>query len=134
MPQPPITTSEAVTTGVRVEVRARYSEDHSAPSQSQWFFVYTITITNEGDQRVQLLTRHWTIVDATGKTEEVHGPGVVGETPVLEPGHAFEYTSGCPLPTPFGSMTGTYEMVRSDGTRFEAEIGLFELRQPVAIH
>ena len=129
-----VTTSEALTDGVRVEVRARYSEDHSAPSRSRWFFLYTIRISNEGEQAVQLLTRHWTIVDATGEAEEVHGPGVVGETPVLEPGEMFEYTSGCPLSTPFGSMTGTYEMARGDGTRFDAEIAVFELRQPIAIH
>jgi ApaG protein len=134
MSTPPITTSEAVTQGVRIVVQARYSPDHSAPESSEWFFLYTIQISNEGDQPVQLLTRHWTIVDGTGNTEEVHGPGVVGETPTLEPGQTFEYTSGCPLPTPFGTMAGNYEMTRGDGTRFEAEIGLFELRQPISIH
>lgn len=127
-------TSEAVTEGVRVSVRARYSEEHSSPQQSQWFFLYTITIANESEHSVKLVNRNWLILDATGKSEEVHGPGVVGEQPALEPGQAFEYTSGCPLPTPFGSMSGTYEMTREDGTSFEAEVRLFQLRQPNAIH
>jgi ApaG protein len=129
-----VTTSEAVTDGVRVTVRARYSHEHSDPQQSQWFFLYTITIANESKQSVQLVNRNWLILDATGKAEEVHGPGVVGEQPALEPGHAFEYTSGCPLSTPFGSMSGSYEMTREDGTTFEAEVKLFQLRQPNAIH
>lgn len=128
------TSSEAVTSGVRVQVRARYSAEHSSPPQSRWFFLYTITISNEGRSTVQLINRHWTIVDGTGHTEEVHGPGVVGEQPVLEPGQRFEYTSGCPLPTPFGSMAGTFDMARRDGTRFEAEVGLFQLIRPGSIH
>ncbi len=82
------TSSEALTAGVRVQVRARYSAEHSSPPQSRWFFLYTITIGNEGDTTVQLINRHWTIVDGTGHTEEVHGPGVVGEQPVLEPGQS----------------------------------------------
>lgn len=131
---PPITTSEAVTEGVRVNVRARYSAEHSDPGRSRWFFLYTIRISNEGAQTVQLTDRHWYIVDGSGRTEEVQGPGVVGEQPVLDPGGAFEYTSGCPLTTPFGSMSGAYRMQRNDGTAFEAEVGLFELVQPVAIH
>ncbi|MDP6979645.1 MAG: Co2+/Mg2+ efflux protein ApaG [Myxococcota bacterium] len=126
--------SEAVTEGVRVNVRARHSAEHSSPEQSHWFFLYTITIANESDQSVTLLSRNWLILDGTGKSEEVHGPGVVGKQPALQPGQAFEYTSGCPLPTPFGSMSGTYEMSREDGTHFEAEVRLFQLRQPTAIH
>lgn len=129
-----ISTSEAVTQGVRVTVRARYSPEHSSPQQSQWFFLYTITITNESDQSVKLLNRNWLILDATGKSEEVHGPGVIGEQPALAPGQAFEYTSGCPLSTPFGSMSGSYGMSREDGTRFEVEVRLFQLREPHAIH
>jgi len=128
------THSEAETHGVRVKVRARYSAEHSNPSASRWLFLYTIRIVNEGETPVQLLNRHWTIVDATGHTEEVHGPGVVGEQPLIEPGHGFEYTSGCPLATPFGSMAGSFEMQRADGTQFEAEVGLFELVQPGSIH
>ena len=130
----PVTESEAVTQGVRVQVRARYSEPHSDPNQGHWFFLYTIRIANESSESVQLTDRHWYIVDGSGHTEEVQGPGVVGEQPLLEPGAAFEYTSGCPLTTPFGSMSGSYRMQREDGTAFEAEVGLFELSQPVAIH
>ncbi|MAG30591.1 MAG: Co2+/Mg2+ efflux protein ApaG [Deltaproteobacteria bacterium] len=128
------TTSEAETAGIRVHVRAQFSPEHSSPSSSRWFFLYTIRISNESGTTVQLLNRHWTIVDGTGHTEEVHGPGVVGEQPTLQPGHAFEYTSGCPLPTPFGSMAGTFDMQRSDGTQFEAEVALFQLIQPGSIH
>ncbi len=128
------TSSEAETGGVRVRVRARYSPEHSNPQASRWFFLYTIHIANEGDTTVQLLNRHWTIIDGTGHTEEVHGPGVVGEQPTLEPGQSFEYTSGCPLPTPFGSMAGSFDMQRADGTQFEAEAAIFQLIQPGAIH
>lgn len=126
--------SEALTHGIRVTVRVRYSPENSDPLRGQWFFLYTITIANESDQRVKLINRNWIILDATGKSEEVHGPGVVGEQPELDPGHAFEYTSGCPLTTPFGTMAGTFEMQRQDGTQFEAEVRLFQLRQPHAVH
>jgi ApaG protein len=126
--------SEAVTQGIRVSVHCRYSPEHSQPQRNQWFFLYTIQISNEGDEEVQLLSRHWVIRDATGKVEEVRGPGVVGETPVLEPGGSFEYTSGCPLPTPYGSMEGSYEMVTAKGERFRARIASFQLREPGAIH
>jgi ApaG protein len=119
---------------VRVEVAARYSEEHSDPAHDLWFFLYTIRITNQGDETVQLKNRHWVITDATGKVEEVRGPGVVGEQPVLEPGQSFEYTSGCPLGTPFGSMRGSYDMVSAAGKRFDAEIGEFHMREPGAIH
>ena len=126
--------SEAVTQGIRVTVECRYAPEYSQPHRNQWFFLYTIQIANEGEQQVQLLSRHWIIRDATGRIEEVRGPGVVGETPVLEPGEAFEYTSGCPLTTPFGSMEGTYQMVTEGGERFEAEVARFALREPGAIH
>ena len=129
-----MTQSEASTRGVRVEVRSVYSPEHSDPGNDLWFFLYTITITNEGGNTVQLRNRHWVITDATGHVEEVHGAGVVGEQPVLEPGESFEYTSGCPLPTPFGTMQGTYDMVTDGGDEFDAEIALFSLRQPGAIH
>ena len=128
------TTSEALTDGVRVTVTARYSDAHSNPAGSRWFFLYTIRISNEGETTVQLLNRHWTIIDATGHTEEVHGPGVVGEQPILEPGQGFEYTSGCPLSTPFGSMAGIFDMTRADGTEFEAEVALFRLMRPGSVH
>lgn len=128
--------SEAATHGVRVQVRAEYSAEHSDPQHSQWFFLYTIRIANEGDESVQLLTRHWIITDATGHVEEVQGPGVVGAQPVLGPGEHFEYTSGCPLQTPFGSMEGTFQMVypESDQEGFDATVARFELIEPHAVH
>ena len=127
--------SEACTEGIRVQVRARYSPEHSDPQRSQWFFLYTIRIANEGPGPVQLLTRHWTITDATGHVEEVRGPGVVGVQPRLEPGERFEYTSGCPLHTPFGSMEGTFQMVTDEeGEAFDAEVARFELLEPRAVH
>jgi ApaG protein len=129
-----VTRSEAVTDGVRVRVEARYSAEHSDPRRSEWFFLYTITLSNEGSESCQLLSRHWIIKNGAGKVEEVRGPGVIGEQPVLQPGDAFEYTSGCPLDTPFGSMEGTYQMVREDGSSFDAEIERFELREPTALH
>ncbi len=133
--------SEACTRGVRVEVRARYSPEHSAPQQSQWFFLYTIRIANESDQAVQLLSRHWIITDGTGHVEEVRGPGVVGAQPLLQPGEGFEYTSGCPLSTPFGSMEGTFHMVlpgsgndSGEDDSFDASVGRFELLEPGGLH
>ena len=128
------TNSEAVTRGVRVEVRARYAPQHSNPARNLWFFLYTVRISNEGTQTVQLHNRHWIITDATGRVEEVRGPGVVGEQPVLQPGEAFEYTSGCPLATPFGTMEGSYDMATPAGERFDARIAAFTLREPGAIH
>jgi ApaG protein len=129
-----LSTSETTTNGVCIEVDASYAADHSAPQLGQWFFLYSIRISNVGDETVQLLSRHWIITDATGKVEEVRGPGVVGEQPVLQPGEAFQYTSGCPLATPWGSMRGRYEMRAASGSLFQAEIMSFELRQPDALH
>lgn len=129
-----MSSSESITDGLRVEVEARYSPEHSEPHSNQWFFLYTIRISNEGDETCQLISRHWVIRDATGKVEEVEGDGVVGEQPVLEPGDSFEYTSGCPLQTPFGSMEGSYQMVTEGGSHFDAAIARFELREPSAIH
>jgi ApaG protein len=126
--------SESITRGLRVEVEARYSAEHSQPSANHWFFLYTIRISNEGSETCQLVSRYWLIRDATGQIQEVEGEGVVGEQPVLEPGDSFEYTSGCPLETPFGSMEGHYQMVTADGGHFEAEIARFDLREPGAIH
>jgi ApaG protein len=129
-----VSRSEAVTDGLRVEVDAQYSPENSQPAANQWFFLYTIRISNEGGETCQLMSRHWIIRDATGRIEEVEGDGVVGEQPVLEPGDSFEYTSGCPLPTPFGSMEGSYQMVTERGSHFDAEIARFDLREPGAIH
>jgi len=127
-------TSEAVTRGVRVQVESRYDPERSDPSRHQWFFLYTITIANEGAETVQLLTRHWIITDGAGKVEEVRGPGVVGKQPILKPGESFDYTSGCPLATAFGIMEGTYQMVTSDGELFDARIAPFTLSEPYTVH
>jgi ApaG protein len=126
--------SEALTDGIRVGAEAEFSPEHSQPVSDRWFFLYTITITNEGSETVQLISRHWTITDATGRVEEVRGLGVVGEQPVLDPGQSYQYTSGCPLATPFGSMQGSYQLVTSGGSRFDAEVARFDLRDPGAIH
>jgi len=126
--------SDACTRGVRVRVRSQYVPERSQPERSQWLFAYRISILNEGDETVKLLSRHWRITDATGQLEEVRGPGVVGEQPVLAPGEDFEYTSSCALPTPYGSMAGTYQMITADGERFDAEIAVFTLAEPRAIH
>jgi len=124
--------SDATTDGIRVQVESRFSVEHSAPAQ--WFFLYTVRISNQSTETVQLISRHWIIRDANGRVEEVRGPGVVGDQPVLAPGDSYEYTSGCPLPTPFGSMTGSYQMVTESGTEFDAEIAEFVLREPGSIH
>ena len=126
--------SEATTRGVRIRVQSEYSADQSAPSKNQWFFLYTVTISNESAETVQLLTRHWVITDGTGHIEEVRGPGVVGKQPTMKPGESFEYTSGCPLSTPFGVMEGTYQMVTQNGERFDAKIAPFTLSEPYSVH
>jgi ApaG protein len=127
-------TSEAVTNNVRVEVESRFAPELSQPFQGQWVFYYTVRITNEGDGAVQLLSRHWIITHATGETEDVKGPGVVGEQPVLSPGEAFQYTSRCPLKTSTGVMKGTYQMVTEDGDHFDVEIAPFALHEPYTVH
>ena len=126
--------SEAVTRGVRVHVESEYAPNQSRPAQNQWFFLYTVTITNEGSETVQLLTRHWIITDGTGHVEEVRGPGVVGKQPTLQPGESFEYTSGCPLATPFGVMEGSYQMVGGGGEPFDVKIAPFTLSEPYTVH
>jgi ApaG protein len=125
-----MSSSEATTRNVRVRVQAQYDPSRSSPNQSQWFFLYTVSIKNEGPETVQLISRHWIITDAMGKIEEVKGPGVVGNQPVLAPGQSFEYTSGCPLTTPFGSMHGTYQMVGNGDEKFDIEIAPFTLMEP----
>lgn len=127
-------TSEATTRGVQVRVRSQYSADRSDPFRKQWFFLYTVTITNQGAEPVQLLTRHWIITDGGGQIDEVKGPGVVGKQPTLAPGEFFEYTSGCPLSTPFGIMEGTYQMVTGTGEQFDARIAPFTLSEPYTVH
>ena len=125
-----MSSSETTTRGIRVRVEAEYCPERSQPFKNAWFFLYTVEISNEGQEKVQLVSRHWIITDAREQTEEVRGPGVVGKQPVLNPGQAFQYTSGCPLTTPFGSMRGTYQMVSEDGQNFDIEIAPFTLTEP----
>jgi ApaG protein len=125
-----MSSSEATTRSIRVSVHAQYDTARSRPQQSLWFFLYTVNITNEGKDTVQLISRHWVITDGMGKVEEVQGPGVVGNQPMLAPGQNFEYTSGCPLTTPFGSMHGTYQMIDQRNEEFDIEIAPFTLTEP----
>ena len=124
----------AVTQGIRVTVTSQYLADRSSPSTSQYVYAYTVHIANEGDETVQLRTRHWIITDAEGKVQEVRGEGVVGAQPTLKPGQAFEYTSGSVLETRFGSMHGTYQMYRENGEHFDAAIPAFTLAPPNALN
>jgi len=126
--------SEAVTQGVRVRVESHYHPERSRPPENEWFFSYGIRIRNEGTRTVQLLTRHWIITDADGQVQEVRGPGVVGQQPVLPAGQWFEYTSFCPLKTSFGTMHGTYRMVTDSGETFDVEIAPFPLGEPHSIN
>ncbi len=121
---------EAVTNNIRVCVHPRYLDDQSEPDEGRYVWAYTIEITNDGRETVRLVSRYWRITNANGHIEEVRGPGVVGETPVLEPGESFEYTSGCPLTTSSGIMVGRYQMTRADGTPFEIDIPAFSLDSP----
>lgn len=126
--------SVAITDGIRISVETRYLENKSEPKQDKYIFAYQITIANEGEAEAQLLTRHWVIQDATNFVDEVIGEGVVGKTPLLEPGHSFTYTSFCPLRTEWGIMKGTYGMVRADGEEFNAVIAPFVLMPPYLLN
>jgi ApaG protein len=120
----------ATTRGVAVTVEPAYSPERSSPEEGAYFWTYTILIENQGSDTVQLVNRHWQIVDALGKRFEVKGPGVVGEQPVLAPGDSFRYTSGVPLDTPSGMMSGTYGMRTQNGKTFLAEVPAFSLDSP----
>lgn len=126
--------SSAITQGIRVTVESGYLEERSSPHEGQYAFAYTVRISNEGASSAQLRSRHWIITDGDGKVEEVQGPGVVGAQPHLRPGQAFEYTSWCMLRTPHGSMQGTYQMERDDGSRFDADIAPFLLALPYSLN
>ncbi|MFK7929360.1 MAG: Co2+/Mg2+ efflux protein ApaG [Myxococcota bacterium] len=121
---------DAVTAGVRVTVDAEYHAEHSNPGRREWFFSYRVHIKNESSRAVQLLNRHWVITDSAGERQEVRGPGVVGEQPILAPGEVFSYTSFCPLSTSLGAMHGTYAMRRQDGEMFDVQIPAFALVDP----
>ena len=115
------------TSNVVVSVKPVFLDHESVPEKNIYVWAYTVKIQNVGTEVLQLRTRHWRITDAYGRTQEVHGPGVVGEQPVLKPGETFEYTSGTPLSTPSGIMMGSYSMQAPDGRMFDVEIPAFSL-------
>jgi len=120
----------AVTRQIEVTVEPNFLPERSSAERCEFFWSYTIVITNTGEETVQLRTRHWIITDASGRKQEVRGEGVVGEQPVLAPGERFKYTSGVPLPTASGFMTGRYQMVSESGERFEIDVPTFSLDSP----
>jgi ApaG protein len=127
--------SDTTTRGVRILVRPRFVPEQSDPDNGQWLFAYHVTIRNTGERTVQLVSRHWVITNGEGRVEEVRGPGVVGYQPILKPGEEFEYTSGCPLTTPVGTMHGEFNMVVQDsGEKFDARIEPFRLAVPKALN
>ena len=121
---------ECVTRGIKVSVSPAFIEDQSDPDVGEYLWSYAITIENHGLETVRLLSRYWHITDGHGRVQEVRGPGVVGAQPVLEPGMRFQYTSGCPLPTPSGAMSGYYQMRGASGEAFEVQIPAFLLESP----
>lgn len=126
--------SEAITRGVKVEVESFFVAQRSRTDEGYYFFAYRVEISNVGSDVVQLVSRHWIITDGDCKVDEVRGPGVVGETPVLSPGETFRYTSACPLPTPVGTMHGTFQMVDAQGEPFDAVVAPFTLAVPNALN
>ena len=122
--------SDALTEGIRVVVRPSYLESHSDPGRAKFIFSYHVTIANEGAQPARLRSRQLLVVDAEGNRREVNGLGVVGQFPDLAPGRSFEYSTFCPLSTPWGTMEGTFLMERPDGALFEAKVGRFFLVGP----
>jgi len=119
---------------VSVQPRVTFLEDQSDPAKNHFVFAYTITVTNTGSVAAQLVSRHWIITDAENRVQEVKGPGVVGQQPVLKPGESFEYTSGASIPTAVGTMRGSYQMLAEDGTEFDAPIPPFTLSIPRTLH
>ena len=120
----------------RIEIKPvpQFIPEQSDPDDGRYVFAYTITIRNLGELPAQLIARHWIITDANNEVQEVRGLGVIGNQPLLKPGESFEYSSGCSLATPVGTMKGAYQMVGEDGTRFEAEIPEFVLAIPRVLH
>ena len=126
--------SDRETRNVRIQVQSFYVPERSQPENDAYFFAYRVRISNEGEEGVQLISRHWVITDGDENVQEVRGAGVVGEQPHLSPGQRFEYTSACPLRTMVGTMMGSYEMVTDTGERFDAEIAPFTLAVPSALN
>ena len=119
---------------ITVKTRVEYIPDQSNVDLERFVFAYTITITNTGNVAAQLISRHWVITDATDQVQEVRGLGVIGEQPLLKPGESFEYTSGCVIATPVGTMHGSYQMTAEDGTKFDAPVAEFTLNMPRVLH
>ena len=125
---------ERITNGIKIIVRPHYLEGQSKPEEGHYVWAYTITIENHGRETVTLRTRYWKITDAHGRVQEVRGAGVVGEQPTLKPGDSYQYTSGCPLPTASGFMTGAYQMQVGGGELFNVDIPAFSLDSPHEKH
>lgn len=119
---------------IQIEALVKHLAEQSDEADNRYVFSYTITLTNNGEETVQLLSRHWIITDSNNHVQEVRGQGVVGEQPVLRPGQSFAYTSGTVLATPVGTMTGSYQMVTEDGAKFDAPIPQFVLSVPRVLH
>lgn len=119
---------------LEVTITPQYLPDQSEPGEQQYVFAYTVRITNNGQRAAQVISRHWIITDGKQNTQEVRGLGVVGQQPLLGPGETFEYTSGCPLPTPVGTMRGSYHCVGENGIPFEVPISEFVLAMPRTLH
>lgn len=124
--------SDTNTQGIRIRVAAQFLPEQSDPDERQYVFVYRVIIHNDSTSAAKLLSRHWVILDAHNERREVRGPGVVGKQPRLEPGESFEYLSGCPLPTEWGTMEGSFQFQADDGSTFDAAIGRFFLAQTSA--
>ena len=119
---------------IKIDVVTEYIEGQSDPDEHRYAFAYTVTIVNEGAVSAKLISRHWIITDSDGKVQEVRGPGVVGEQPLIEPGQGFRYSSGAIIETPVGTMQGSYQMRAEDGFEFDAPIAAFRLAKPGMLH
>lgn len=126
--------SQTTTNGIKINVEPEYLPRRSDPTKPVFCFAYHITITNESNEKMQLVSRYWNITDSNGNTEEIRGPGVVGKTPSLGLGESFKYTSFCPLPTEFGVMHGSFKMISKNGNSFNAKIKPFKLAIPFSIN
>jgi ApaG protein len=126
--------SEAITSGIKVQVASKYIPEHTNPDIPQYFFAYWVTITNETETAIKLMDRHWEITNAMGKLEVIDGEGVIGKQPIIKPGESFSYNSFCPIETEFGMMTGYYQVKREDGHFMKIEIPQFQLISPFSIN
>ena len=126
--------NEVLPQGIDISVQTQYLQEQSDPANNRYVFAYTIGIENKGEKPIKLLSRHWIITDDNNKVEEVRGTGVLGQQPLIAPGQVFHYTSGAVLTTGFGTMQGSYEMLREDGEKFAAPIPAFLLSRPLSVH